>query len=221
MRAVDGRPASLRRLAPLSGVVFVALLAVSALLVPPLPDPDATPATVRAFFAEHHAGVLASNVLGGFATVFFLLFAASIVITLRRVPRCPSGVPIAAVTGAVALVPLVLGIGAIEMALAWRPAALDQGAVQAVFAIDSFTFNVSMFPLVLFFGAVAIGLVRAGGAARLLGISAALVAVLHAVAGASVAASGPMAPHGSVYFAAFLAFLAWSIVAAPVLAVRG
>lgn len=210
-----------RRATPLSGVIFAALLALSAMLVPQPPDLDATPAAISAFFADHRAGVLASNVLGGYAAVFFLIFASWLAAAVRRRGTGRDLLPLMIIAGAVALIPLILGIGVVEMTLAFRPGALSPDTTRALYTMGAFTFNVSAFPLMLFLGSAALGLWGMGRAGGLLGSLAAAVALLHGIAGASVAGSGALAPHGQVYFAAFLGFLGWSLLAAVVLTVAG
>jgi hypothetical protein len=70
-------PDSLRRLAPLTGIVFAALLVVT-FTTPSTPDVHDTGAQVINHYQEHHGAHLLGDICGGIAVVFFLFFITSL-----------------------------------------------------------------------------------------------------------------------------------------------
>jgi hypothetical protein len=70
-------PDSLRRLAPLSGVVFAALLVVT-FTSPSTPGVHASGAEVISHYQTHHSAHLLGDICGGIAVVFFLFFISSL-----------------------------------------------------------------------------------------------------------------------------------------------
>ena len=78
------RPAStLERLAPLTGVLFVALLVASFIVGGESPDADASTQEVVEFWADDDTQIL-SAILGALAAVFVVWFGASLSAALRR-----------------------------------------------------------------------------------------------------------------------------------------
>jgi hypothetical protein len=70
-------PDSLRRLAPLTGIVFAALLVVT-FTTPSTPDVHDTGVQVINHYQEHHGAHLLGDICGGIAVVFFLFFITSL-----------------------------------------------------------------------------------------------------------------------------------------------
>ncbi|MFJ4976740.1 hypothetical protein ACIP6X_15570 [Streptomyces coeruleorubidus] len=74
------------RIAPLTGLVAVALTLVAFLLFGDTPDYDATGSQVRAFYIDHEAQTGVSLYLLVLAAVFFVFFAAHLASVVRDVP---------------------------------------------------------------------------------------------------------------------------------------
>jgi hypothetical protein len=74
----------LQRFAPLSGVVFVAMLVVAVIIGGETPDNDDSLASIANFWRENDSDQIWSSAIGAWSTVFFLWFAASLRNTLRR-----------------------------------------------------------------------------------------------------------------------------------------
>jgi hypothetical protein len=72
-----------KRIAPLSGVITVALMVV-ALSLPSTPDSAASGAKVLAFYRDHHTSVYLSAMLIAYAGVIGLLYFTSVASYLRR-----------------------------------------------------------------------------------------------------------------------------------------
>jgi hypothetical protein len=70
-------PESLRRLAPLTGIPFAVLLAVT-FASPSTPDIHDTGAQVISHYQAHHGAHLLGDLCGGVAVVFFLFFISSL-----------------------------------------------------------------------------------------------------------------------------------------------
>ena len=70
-------PSSLRRLAPLSGIVFAALLVVT-FATPSTPGVHDTGAQVINHYNDHHSAHLIGDLTGGVGVVFFLFFVTSL-----------------------------------------------------------------------------------------------------------------------------------------------
>jgi hypothetical protein len=68
---------SLRRLAPLTGIVFAALLVVT-FITPSTPDVHDTGVQVINHYQQHHGAHLLGDLTGGVAVVFFLFFITSL-----------------------------------------------------------------------------------------------------------------------------------------------
>ena len=72
-----------KRLAPLSGVVFVALM-VTIFFLPSAPDTNASGAKVIAFYRHHHTAIYVAAIMLGFAAATVTLYLASVADFLRR-----------------------------------------------------------------------------------------------------------------------------------------
>jgi hypothetical protein len=70
-------PASLRRLAPLTGIVFAVLLAVT-FTTPSTPDVHDTGQQVIQHYNDHKSAHLIGDITGGIAVVFFLFFISAL-----------------------------------------------------------------------------------------------------------------------------------------------
>lgn len=100
-----------KRLAPLSGVVFVALM-VTMFFLPSSPDTNASGAKVIAFYRHHHNAMYVAAAMLGFAAAALTLYLASVADFLRR---CGSTLlaTTTALGGGIAAAGLLLGAGAV------------------------------------------------------------------------------------------------------------
>jgi hypothetical protein len=119
------------RLAPLTGVVFVVLLAVSFALSGDTPGAGAGGRHVITFYTEHRDAQQASGFLGLYAAVFFLFFAANLRGFLRS--SLPGSTLAALSFGGAVLVAAGGAIfGSLSIALSDVPSKLGPGAAQAL-----------------------------------------------------------------------------------------
>jgi hypothetical protein len=107
------------RLAPLAGLVFIALAIASGILSGSTPDANDTTVGVAGFWKVHDNKEIVSALLGGVGVVFFLWFLGSLWATLRRAEPEPGRVS-ATVFGGF----LVFAVGILSV-LAFQFAAAD------------------------------------------------------------------------------------------------
>lgn len=77
-------PGRWERLAPLTGVVFVALVVVSFALSGGTPGVHASAEKVQSFYAKHHDKEELAAFIGGLSVVFFVFFVSTLRHALRR-----------------------------------------------------------------------------------------------------------------------------------------
>ena len=90
---------SLQRLAPLTGIPFAILLAVTFFATPSSPDTHDTGAQVIQHYNDHKTGHLIGDLCGGVAVVFFLFFISSLRSYFKGRPGGADGLSIAALIG--------------------------------------------------------------------------------------------------------------------------
>jgi hypothetical protein len=115
------------KLAPLTGLLFVALTLVSIFTGGETPAANARPAKVIAYYTTHASKVETSAILIALAFVVLVLFAGTLRSYLRRAP---------AAEGPSALVPVGAGLMAIG---AWSVAAIEYGLAHNLSALGTQT----------------------------------------------------------------------------------
>ena len=189
-------PDSLRRLAPLTGVVFAVLLAVTFILTGDTPDQGDSGQQVISFYQDHHAKIVVGNLLGALGVPFFMFFAATLRGYLRRNPdaETPSAMMLAGATmiaiGGATFVSLEVGLADLRNDIA--PAAM-----QALNGLDNelywpFTTGVCVFGI-----GAGLAILNGGGLPRWLGWVAFVLGII------------AFTPVG---FLSFIVFLLWSAV---------
>ena len=198
-------PERWNRLAPVTGIVAVALIVVGPfILAGNTPGTDATGATVIQFYKDHQHAQQTANLLGGLGVIFLIFFAG----TLRAHLRDAGQEGLAAVSFGGAI---LMGVGgatfsSLGFALADVPDKLDPSAAVALNLLSNdfffpFTAGISVFML-----ANAVAIIRG----RSLPLWVGWVAVLIGVVAAT--------PLG---FFSFFGVLAWILLVAVLLYVRG
>ncbi|HZA90500.1 MAG TPA: hypothetical protein VE401_09725 [Solirubrobacterales bacterium] len=192
-------------IAPLTGVVFVVLLAITLILAGEGVDPKDGVEEVLAYYSDNEGEVMASGFLGGFAVVFFLFFAGWLRKVLREAEG-PGGV-LSAVSFAGAIVFAVGGAVASTLAIALAESFddIDPSALEAVNAIAYNYFIPFAVGFSTFLLATGISAVRHGALPGWLGWSAIVLGV---------------ATYTPAGFFAFLLGLAWVLVASVLLTMR-
>jgi hypothetical protein len=192
------------RLAPLTGIVFVALMVATFAVGGRTPGVHATGLKVISYYKAHHGEQMASDFLGALGVVFLLFFAAALRTYLRRIEAARA---LAALGFAGAI---VLGIGfAIFGALSWGLAdarnTLDPSAAQALNVLSNDFFWPFGIGVTVFGIGYGLAIARSGALPRWLGWVAFVLGILGVT---------------PISFIAFLALLAWSLVTSTLVYTR-
>ena len=202
-----------------AGIIFVVLLMLTLFLAPQPPHVDAATAKIAAYYAGHRRAILAEQMFGTFAIVFFVWFAGHLRHVLQR-----------AENGTEALSPIVFG-AAVALAgagaLAALPAATlafaahrpevigDAGLVRALYDMYLMVGNVLLIMCGLFVAATAAAMVRGELGESWLGWAGMAVAIVDWVGGgAGFFVSTYSAFWTAVGLVGFLGFAAFVLVAA-------
>ena len=200
---------------PVSGVLATVALALTGLLVPPPPIAGAPATDIVTYYARHQSGLEAESVADGVGMMLLVTFAASFHARVRTVPSLTAFVA----TGVVAA--CALGQVAAFHTLAYRPN--PEPALAALLNdLQSFTFQVTTFPILLFLAAAGAAILDSrGGLPRWLGLAAVAAAGLQAVSWISFfAAPGNLAAGALPDIAAFASLLAWLVASSLVMLAR-
>jgi hypothetical protein len=201
-----------QRLTALTGLLYVGLTVAGALVSGDDPGGTGSVETIRAYFVDNRARVLASVYLDGLAIACLLAFAAG----LGALVISGGGDPFGALArllaiGAVGMSAVTLLEDMAEAALAFRAAQVGEpGAIETLYDIVLMV-PLSAIPGAVFLGAAASGVLRAGLVPRWLGWVALIPALLMLVG-----AAGLGDPRGSVaslgFFGGFAPMLLWTLV---------
>jgi len=207
------------RWAPLTGIVFVALIVVTFFVPAASPPSAGDPASdVVAWFDEHETALLTSGYLSGLALIFFVWFLGSLQRRLRDggEPR----LAVIAFGGGLVLAGIALLGNATAQYLAWGLAAdLDAETVRALWLIG-FGSLVYTFPLVVLVEAIAIAALRSRVFPRWYAALGFLAGLWFVVGGAAYADDGFFSPTGAYGFIGFLAFLVWVLLTSVLMLVQ-
>jgi hypothetical protein len=195
-------------------VLAVIAFALTGLISPPPPVAGAPAAEIAAYYNNHHSGLEAESIADGVGGMLLVVFAASFYSRIRDLPS------LTALVAAAILATCTLVQVAAFHALAFRP---DPDPVRAALLNDlqSFTFQVTTFPAVLFLGASATAILASGALPRWLGLAAAAAAGLNAIAWISFfAAAGILTAGALPDIVAFASLLAWLVACSVAMLVR-
>lgn len=198
-------PNSLRRLAPLTGVVFAVLLVFTFILTWNTPGIHDSGPKVISYYKSHNGKEMFGNFLGAVGVAFFLFFVASLRSYLRQFPGAegPSALALAGAT--------LLGVGgtiftSLGFALADARNSISPGAAEAINVLSNdffwpFTIGVCVFGI-----GIGIAIVNSGALPKWLGWVAFVLGVI------------AFTPFG---FFSFIVFLLWSAVVGIMVFMRG
>ncbi|MFL5908399.1 MAG: hypothetical protein ACJ75Z_12490 [Solirubrobacterales bacterium] len=157
---------SSKRLAPLSGIVFVALLVVGFIPVGgETPDVNDSPSKITNFWADHHDKEVVAALLVAIGAIFLALFVATLRDRLRRTDQ-ESGF-----SSNLILIGGTASVAGFMVAVGFHIALADGGdhhyspqAMQALNVLDNDDFFAFAVPLGIMMLGVAAATIRAGGA---------------------------------------------------------
>jgi hypothetical protein len=169
---------TLERLAPLTGVLFVAFLVASFIVGGEAPDSDAPTAEVVSFWTDNDDENMISALLGALAAISLAWFGGSMRVALRRAEGDPGrlaalafgGFLIAAVGGS-----LFCGI---QFSAAETAGDVPDEVTQTLSVMNSDMFATFIIGTIVAFLASAVAILRFGALPRWLGYVAILIAVL-------------------------------------------
>jgi hypothetical protein len=189
-------PDSLRRLAPLTGVVFAVLLAVTFILTGDTPGQKDTGQQVISFYQDHHGKILAGNLFGAVGVPFFIFFVATLRGHLSKNPggEVPSTM---ALVGATMIAIGGATFASLEIGLSDVRNDISPAAAQAINVLDNVLFIPFEAGIVLFGIGAGLAILNGGGLPRWLGWVAFVLGVI------------AFTPVG---FLSFIVFLLWSAV---------
>ncbi|MDQ3608206.1 MAG: hypothetical protein M3459_04800 [Actinomycetota bacterium] len=210
------RPISI---AALSGIVFVVLVVVHAILLgspPTLEDPSGE---IVRYLADKDAEFKVGAYLQGLAVVAFLWFLGSVWQVVRVSEGGPGRLSVVAVAATAVLVALVGVHIAILTGLALRAdEGLDAAVVSYLYVISFVALALSAFAAAALTGAIGVVILRHGALPRWLGVFSLVSAVLWLLAG--VGATTESEAWGGIGFVAFLVWLVWTAVTSVIVARR-
>jgi hypothetical protein len=205
---------SVVRWLPASGLLAAVALALTGLISPPPPVAVAPATEIAAYYASHHTGLEIESVADGLGVMLLVIFAATFHARLRSIPSL-TAFGAAAIVAACTLVQV-----AVFHALAFRTSPDPTRAV-VLNDLQTFAFQVTTFPTLLFLAAAGAAILLSGSLPRRLGLVAFAAAALQVVAWVSFfAPSGILVAGALPDIAAFAALLAWVVACSVVMLVR-
>jgi hypothetical protein len=194
------------RWAPVSGLIFAALVIASFAVSGETPDVNDSGRHVINFFTDNRDSQLASGILGAYASVFFLFWAGTLRGHIRRLQPGSSTLAAMSFGGGIAVAVGGAIFSGITVALSDAPDKLDPGAAQALNVLNNDLFPPLIVGVAVFMIANGLVTLRWGILPAWLGWIALLIGVV------------ALTPIG--FFAA-LAMVIWTIVVSILLLVRG
>lgn len=199
---------------PASGVLAAVALSLTGLISPPPPVAGAPAAEIATYYARHHTGLEIESVADGLGVMLLVIFAATFHARLRSIPSL-TAFGAAAIVAACTLVQV-----AVFHALAFRTSPDPTRAV-VLNDLQTFAFQVTTFPTLLFLGAAGAAILLSRALPRRLALVAFAAAALQVVAWVSFFAPyGILAAGAAPDIAAFAALLAWLVACSIVMLVR-
>jgi hypothetical protein len=194
------------RLAPLSGVVFFVLIAVTFALSNDTPDTDTSTADTVSYWSAHDSRLIASALTGTFAVIFLVWFGGVLRSALLRSEGGEGRLSLVAFAG-ILMIGITGGIGsALQFTVADTVNDVPATATQALSVLSEDFFLPFLAGIVLFMFGSGVCVLRHGGLPRWLAWAAILIGVV------------AVTPAG---FIGFLAVLVWVLVASVILYLQG
>src|SRR5260370_26568087 len=160
---------------PASGLLAAVALALTGLISPPPPVAGAPAADIVDYYARHHAGLEIESVADGIGVTLLVIFAAVFHARIRTTPSMTAFVG-AAIIAASTLVEV-----AAFQALALPPNP-DLARAALLNDLQSFLFQVTTFPTLLFLGAAGAAILTSSALPRCLGLAPRFATALQSVA---------------------------------------
>jgi hypothetical protein len=197
---------TLERLAPLTGVLFVALLVLSFVISGEGPAADDSTEEVIDYWTDNDSANQWASALGSLGAAFLVWFAGTLRATLHRGEGDPGRLAATAFGGFLALAIGITAFAGFSFAAADTVGDVPPEVTQTLSVLNSDYFWILAMGNLVAFAATAVAILRYGAMPRWLGYLAALIAVV------SVTPAG---------FFAFLAGGIWIVIASVLLYQQG
>ena len=197
-----------------SGLVAAIALSLTGLISTPPPIAGAPANVIVVYFSRHHLGLETESIADCAGVTLLVIFAA----TLHS--RIGGAASLTAFVAAAIIAACTLFQVAAFHTLAFRP---NPDPVRAALLNDlqSFTFQVTTFPTLLFLGSAGVAILGSSALPRWVGLAAAVAACVQVVAWISFyAPAGILAAGGLPDIVAFTALLTWVVVSSLVMLLR-
>ena len=197
-----------------SGLVAAIALSLTGLISTPPPIAGAPANEIVVYFSRHHLGLETESIADCAGVTLLVIFAA----TLHS--RIGGAASLTAFVAAAIIAACTLFQVAAFHTLAFRP---NPDPVRAALLNDlqSFTFQVTTFPTLLFLGSAGVAILGSSALPRWVGLAAAVAACVQVVAWISFyAPAGILAAGGLPDIVAFTALLTWVVVSSLVMLLR-
>jgi hypothetical protein len=214
LRVSSGPVSVLTRLLPASGMLAAVVLALTGLISPPPPLAGSQASDIVTYYASHRVGLEIESIADGLGIILLVIFAATFHARIR------SGLSMTAFGAAAIVAATTLVQVAAFHALAYRP---NPDPVRATLLNDfqSFTFQVTTFPSLLFLGAAGAAILASGELPRWLGLAAIVAAGLQAISWISFFAPPGILAAGAVPdIVSFGALLGWLVACSVAMLVQ-
>jgi hypothetical protein len=200
-----------------TGIVFVVLSVVAAIIAQPTGGQDAAE-----YFVERRSQVLVSSYLFGLAVVFFVWFLGSLRSQLRQAEGTTGRLSAVAFAGGILTASTLFFQGTLNIALAGGIAErVDPDITRALYQVSARAADLVPFWVAVLTGASAVVMLRTGIVPAWLGWFGGLVAVASLVVPVAIfVEGGPFASGGIYGFLVLGGFLLWTLVTSIVLVQR-
>ena len=210
-----------RRLAGISGVVFVVLSVAILATAPPPPTLTSSAAEIVTYYADHQGGFLLGNYLGALALVPAFVVLVYLAVTIRDAEAGRGSLWVLAITTSATALGVTIVLFALLQAAAVVAPAGPPSTAKAVSDVANVTFGFFFVPMGAAVGAIAWGFLATRTMPVWIGWSGIVVALLQLVGSlGTVVITGPLAAGGIVTLVAFSALIAWFLVISVILLVR-
>jgi len=195
-----------------SGVQFIALCIIAYLIYGEQPPMSASPATLAAFYQDHHTRILIAAVVFGLAVLYLMWFAAAIRVTLANAGA--DGWGAAATASSAAVGALFLLLAAVNVSLTYlADVPANQTLLSGLSTLSWAGFVLSSFVRAMLIMSAAFGFWRAGLISNALFAIGVAIVVLAVLGGSTWAAGGFWAPDGTYsHFISPVLGLLWAAV---------
>jgi hypothetical protein len=193
------------RLAPLTGLVFFVLIAITFALSNDTPDTDSSTADTVSYWSAHDSRLIASAVVGTFAVIFLVWFGGSLRRTLGRAEGGDGRLATIAFAG-ILVIAISGGIGnSLQFTVADTVGDIPPAATQTISVLNEDLFLPFLAGIALMLFASAICALRYGALPKWLGWAAIVIGI------ATVTPAG---------FVGFLAAIVWVLVVSVAIYMR-